>query len=134
MTKEEINQIYYLNREIEMWQRTLAELREGGLQSPKLDGLPRSRTISDSTGSKAASEADIETIVEGLLLKVQLKRKEIYEYIDALDDSMIRQIIMYRCISLCSWYEVAMYIGGNNTADSVRMIFNRHFEHVRSVR
>ena len=73
MTKKEIKQIYYLNKEIEMWQRELEKLREGGLQSPKLNG-------------------------------------------------------MYRCISLCSWNEIATHIGGGNTADSIRMTFNRHFE------
>lgn len=128
MTKQEINQIYYLNREIEMWQRKLDEMKEGGLQSPRLDGMPRSVKISDSTGQKAAAEADIEIIIEGLLIRIQMQRKEIYDYINGLEDSQLRQIIMYRCISLCSWQEVAVYIGGGNTADSARMIFNRHFE------
>lgn len=128
MTKTKINQIYYLNREIEMWQRKLTELREGGLQSPKLDGMPRSARIADATGDKAASEADIETIIEGLLVKTQMVRKEIYDYINEQEDSLIRQIIMYRCVSLCSWNEVAIYVGGGNTAESVRKIFDRHFE------
>ena len=137
MTKKEVNEIYYLIREVEMWKRKLEELREGGMQSPKLDGLPRSRKISDSTGDKATSEADIEMIIEGILKRVQQKEKEIYEYIDTLNDSLVRQIIMHRCVSLCSWQEVAACVGGNNTADSVRMTFNRHFDNgnpVRSVR
>lgn len=128
MTKQEINQIYYLNREIEMWQRQLMELREGGISSPKLDGMPRSVRIVDATGDKAVAEADIEMIIEGLLAKTQMMRKEIYEYINSQKDSLIRQIIMYRCMSLCSWNEVAIYVGGGNTAESVRKIFDRHFE------
>jgi len=128
MTKEEINQIYYLNKEIEMWQRNLKELQDGGLQSPKLDGLPKGAKISDSTGDKGTQQADIKLIIESLLRRVQMQRKEIYEYIDKLEDSLLRQIILYRCVSLCSWSETALYVGGGNTADSVRMVFNRHFE------
>ena len=70
MTKNEINQVYYLNREIEIWERQLKELREGGLQSPKLNGMPRAGTTSDSTGDKAAEEADIELLIENLLVRV----------------------------------------------------------------
>lgn len=128
MTKKEVNQIYYLNREIEMWQNQLKQLRENGLQSPKLNGMPKGGALSDPTASEAVSIADLELIIESLLVKVQMARKAIYEYIDSLDDSLIRQIIMYRCISLCTWEEVAIYVGGRNSAESVRKIFDRHFD------
>jgi len=52
----------------------------------------------------------------------------VYEYISELDDALVELIILYRCINLCTWDQVAAHIGGGNTADSVRMIFNRHFE------
>lgn len=128
MTKKEISQVYFLNREIEMWQRELEQLRSGGLQSPKLNGMPRAGKISDPTGDKASEEANIELMIESLLERVKFARKEIYNYISSLDDSLLRQIIMYRCVSLCKWGEVAIYVGGNNTAESVRKIFDRHFE------
>lgn len=128
MTRYEISQIYYLNKEIEMWQRVLNEMREGGLKSPKLDGMPRGRVLTDPTGEAASVRADIERVIETLLLRIQHERKRVYEYISTLDDSLMRQIIMYRCLSLCSWEETAACIGGGNTADSVRMKFTRHFE------
>ena len=53
------------------------------------------------------------------------KKKEIYDYIATIDDSLMRQIIMYRCLSLCTWEEVAIYVGGGNSADSVRKLFVR---------
>ena len=123
MTKEELKQIYYINREIEMGQRELSDIY--GLQSPSLDGLPRSTKIGDSTGDNAIRAAQIEKIIKGLLEKLQMKRKEIYEFISGIDNSFMRQVIMYRCLSLCTWEEVALYIGGGNTADSIRMAFNR---------
>ena len=123
MTKKELNEIYYINREIEMWQRKLEDLH--GLQSPKLDGMPKSAELGDTTGGKAIEAVQIRAIIEGLLIELQMKRKRIYDFISGLDDSFMRQVIMYRCLSLCTWEEVAAYIGGGNTADSIRMAYNR---------
>lgn len=125
MTRKELSQIYYINREIEMWERELESVT--GLQSPRLDGLPRGSETGDSTANKALQAAEISEIINGLLAKLQLKRKEIYDFIATIDDSLVRQIVMYRCLSLCTWEEVAIYVGGGNSADSVRMIFNRRF-------
>lgn len=126
MTKKELSQIYYINREIEMWQRELSSIYS--LESVNLDGMPRGSSIGDATGEKAVRAAQIRDIIEGLLAKLQMKRKEVYEFIATLDDPLMRQIVMYRCLSLCTWEEVAMYVGGKNTADSVRMLFNRFFK------
>lgn len=109
-----------------MWQRELEEIYN--LQSPKIDGLPHSKKVRDITGEKAIKAAQIQDIIEGLLSELQVKRKEIYEFISTLDDSLMRQIIVYRCLSLCTWEEVAAYVGGNNTAESVRKMFDRYFE------
>lgn len=123
MTRKELSQIYYINKEIEMWERELENVTS--LQSPKLDGLPRGSETGDSTASKALQAAQISETIDGLLARLQLKRKEIYDYIATVDDSLMRQIIMYRCISLCTWEEVAIYVGGGNSADSVRKLFVR---------
>lgn len=126
MTRRELNQIYYINREIEMWQRELDDITS--LQSPKLDGIPKGTGISDSTAAKAVKAAPVIDKINELIAELQAKRQEIYEYIATIDDSLMRQIIMYRCLSLCTWKEVATYVGGGNTADSVRMMFMRFTE------
>lgn len=123
MTRKELSEIYYINREIEMWKRELDDITS--LQSPCLDGLPRGGGASDATAAKALRAAQISKTIDGLLARLQMKRKEIYDYIATIDDSLMRQIIMYRCLSLCTWDEVARYVGGGNTADSVRKLFVR---------
>ena len=54
--------------------------------------------------------------------------EETYEYIDNIDDSLIRQIITLRYINGLEWKQVAASIGGNNTADSVRKIAERYLK------
>lgn len=51
--------------------------------------------------------------------------EETNEYIENIDDSLIRQIITLRYINGLTWDQVAANIGGNNTADSVRKMAER---------
>ena len=129
MTRKEINQIYYYNKQIEKLTQDLIDIESGTYRSPQLDGIPRGASgKSDPTGTAGTSAADIKTLIEEYRYKIERKRREVYEYISELDDALVELIILYRCINLCTWDQVAAHIGGGNTADSVRMIFNRHFE------
>ena len=46
-------------------------------------------------------------------------------YINSIDDCVIRQIMTLRHVDGLSWVKVALQIGGNNTADSVRIAHER---------
>lgn len=131
MTREEVNQIYYIDREIEMWKRQLSDLRMGGkTKAQVITGMPHANTnlTTDPTGEEVERIEQIEGIIQEKLGQIQEQKKAVYAYIATLEDSLMRQIIMHRCITLCSWQEVAMYVGGGNTADSVRKRFDRNFE------
>jgi len=54
--------------------------------------------------------------------------EEVNDYVESIDDSLIRQIIILRYIDGYTWEQVAAHIGGNNTADSVRMMHNRFLQ------
>ena len=51
--------------------------------------------------------------------------EETQEYIQSIDDSLIRQIITLRHIDGLTWEQVAARIGGNNTPDSLRKMHDR---------
>ena len=142
MTRKEVLQIYHYNKEIEKIERDIDELQErrrqledSVLRSPKLDGMPRSaKGTSRPTEAAGMAAAEMKRLIDEQIhtierykYKIELKRKEIYEYITSLEDPQLEQIIMYRCINLCTWEQVAAFVGGQNTEDSVRMRFNRHF-------
>jgi hypothetical protein len=50
---------------------------------------------------------------------------EINEYIETLDDSLIRQIITLRHMNGLTWEQVAASIGGGNSGDSCRKMHDR---------
>lgn len=129
VTREELSQIYYLNRELRMWQKELESLEcQSLVRGQEITGMPFVTGTSDKTGDIATTIADIKRIIAGKQAEIQLQKKKILTYIESVEDSCIRQIIFYRCISCMSWNNVAQEIGGNNTEDSVRMAFNRFFE------
>ena len=128
MTKKELEQIYFLRRELMMWQDRLSELQADIALSPKvMDGMPYSRTnsVTSPTEQKAIRLAEVRKIVEGKLSEIQVAVADIEEYIMSIEDSMIRQIIEYRCCMLMSWEEVTINLGDGYTAESVRQIYHR---------
>jgi hypothetical protein len=128
LTKEELKQIYYLNKEIKMWQKELERLQcKSLIKGQEITGMPFVTGTSDKVGDMATTMADIEAIIRGKLAEIQLQRKKIIEYIESIGDSMMRQIIFLRNVSCMSWNQIANEIGGNNSENSIRMMYNRYF-------
>ena len=133
MTKKELEQVYHLRKELKMWQIRLAELQEDIALSPKvLDGMPYSRTnsVSSPTEEKAIKLADLKKIIEGKISEIQLALMDIEIYISSIDDSLVRQILIYRCCKLKSWHWVAKTIGNGYTDESVRQIYHRFMKNL----
>lgn len=127
MTKEELKQIFYLNKEVKMWQKELESLQcQSLVKGQEITDMPFGSGISDKVGRMAVEMADIEAIIRGKLAEIQLQRKRIIQYISNIEDSYLRQIVFLRNVSCMSWNEIAREIGGNNTEDSVRMTYNRN--------
>lgn len=125
LTKDELKQIYYINKEIQMWQRELEKIRSQGLvKSPTISDMPKGGQKFDISDYVSAI-ADYEAVIRGLIAKVQIQRKKIIEYIEGVDDSLMKQIIFYRCVSCMTWQEVADAVGGNNTENSVKKAYSR---------
>ena len=130
MKRNEVMQAYYIHREITMWENKLKQLRENSeaKASPTyIQGGRSENMISDPTGRSGTRYAEIEAIIDGLLAEVKIAEKNIIIYINTITDSLERQIVFYRCVEYLPWKKVAHKIGGGNTADGVRMRFDRMF-------
>ena len=126
LTREELKQIYYINNEIKMWQKELDRLECKSLaKGQEITDMPFGSGTSDKVADLAIEKADIRLIIEGKLKEIQLQRKRIIEYIDSIDDSLLRQIMFFRNISCMSWNQVANEIG--STENCVKQIYSRHF-------
>lgn len=125
MTKKELSQLYWINREIKKEKERLAELEAAATNTAaKISGLPHVSGISDKTAI-AAQIADCKAIIEAKINLSVVEYNKLNRYIASIDDSYIRQILRQRYIFGYSWTKVAMCLGGKNTPDGVRKAHNR---------
>ena len=125
MTKAELEQIYYLNRELKMWETELERVRCKSLVGSPLPSNSHGSGVSDKVADRAERIIELENRIIAKRDEIQRLRDEAVAYIESIQDSLTRQIIYYRCVSLMSWRRVAYEVGGNNTEESVRQVYSR---------
>lgn len=125
MTSADLKQTYYIQNEIKLCEAELRELKHSSLTGSRMDGMPRGSNRGDKVADRAIQIADLETKIERLRDKMLDAQLEIWDFIGTVDDSMIRQIIIYRHIKLMSWTATAHRIGGGNTAEGCRKTYAR---------
>ena len=126
MTKRKLSQLYWLNREIEEDKRKLAELEtaaEGG--AAKITGMPHVSGNGRSLENYAVLIAEQRELIDTKIRQTIILYNRINRYIATVPDSLMRQILTLRYVNGLSWVQVAMSIGGGNTADSVRKAHDR---------
>lgn len=130
MTLKELSQLYYLNREIEMDQRRLEELRAKSTSpgSPRFDGMPHSKSNVSKVERYAAEIADLGAIIAAKQQQCIHERNRLERYINDIDDSRLRMIFKLRFVNGLQWPQVAAHIGGSNTEKSVSKACYRYLE------
>ena len=127
MTKKDLQQIYYINREIKMWQNKLNSITEIG--AVNITGVPGAHNISDSVSDMAMQKSELQTIIAGKLAELKIKRREVMNFINGIDDSLMRQIMQYRFIDCMSWRQVSDVVYGRiDEEDNMRMACNRYLK------
>ncbi len=122
MTKKELAQLYYLNREIMNSTEELVELK---LECRRLKNGDMDRR----------RENMIKRREEKLVKKIRAcsdLRDRARRFIDSIDDSLTRQVFYCRYSKCMTWQQVAYAVGGGNTNDSVRKIAVRYLEKLQN--
>lgn len=100
MTKNDLLQIYYLDKEIESWLEDVKTLKSGAEKRR----------------------------LEKRLKELKEKRQEVVNFIISIEDPQTRLIVKLRCFNLLSWNAVADRIGGMNSEYTVKKRFYRFLE------
>lgn len=127
MTRKELSQVYYLNKELQQREKQLAELIQASqLKSPQVTGMPFQNTgeTSDKVADYAIKLVTYTEQVNAYKQALEIRKMAIDNWVMKLEDSYLRQIIHYRCYDLMSWRRIATIM--NTTEDCIRMYFNRH--------
>ncbi|UZQ49907.1 hypothetical protein [Clostridium kluyveri] len=112
MTKQELSQLYHLNREIEGMQTRLQELETLAVScTGNITGMPKIPGISDKVGKYTAEIADLRSLLDISLKKCFHELNRLNRYINSVEDSRMRLILSLRYINGLSWKQVAFSIG-----------------------
>lgn len=144
MTKEELSQLFYLDKEIkslkhrkEVLETDLETLNQTvdsvlgsehqepfRLHSVKVEGI----AITDKKKwlSIKAELQDVKNLIELNYEKQVFEYNRLNRYIQSVNDSFIRQILELRFIEMLKWNDVADAIDGNNTENSVKQACRRY--------
>ncbi|PRR84543.1 sigma-70 family RNA polymerase sigma factor [Clostridium vincentii] len=126
MTKQELSQLYYLNREIEQLKNRIAELEcIATSTSSVITGMPHASGVSDKVGKYAAEIADLKELLDLNLKKCFYELNRLNRFIESIEDSQLRMILSLRHINGLGWHQVAASIGGGNSDKSVQMMESR---------
>lgn len=116
MTKKELMQVYYLNREIMNDTEELVNLKI----------KMRDSFLGGGEGAEYVKKREAE-IVEKIRRCTEAKERA-NKFIQSIDDSLTRQIFYYRFVRSMPWKKVAYMTGGYNSDESVRKIAERYLK------
>ena len=119
MTVEEINSIYYINKEIEHIQREFYDLKTKNFyKSNVLTGMPKGNSEHDIFSDYAEDMKTLEDMLHYNLKKLQMERKKMEEFLSSIEDTELRLIIRLRAVNNMSWEEIGAQLKMDRTTAS----------------
>lgn len=129
VTKKELSQLYYLNREIEQDEQRLRELQSKVTQATQtISGMPRGRGERQKIERFVADIIDLKAIIAAKQQQCIYEQSRLERYIADIPDSLTRQIFALRFINGLNWVQIAVSVGGGNSPDGMRMHVNRYLK------
>ena len=134
MTRQKLKQVRHLKSEIKLLQEQIAAV-EAEIVTDKVTGsdpehpwTERSFIIKGLPGERNEKLLRLRDRLERRKSDLQDMRAEIFEWVEGIEDSLLRQVIILRHVNGLSWRKVAREIGGGNTAENVRQAYSRFFK------
>jgi hypothetical protein len=107
LTKQELSQCYYLNKEIRQLERELKELDGKEYKQINLTGMPHGSGIADDVARIATQRAELHRLISLKLEECMIARARIERFINDVEDSETRMILRLRHINGLSWENIA---------------------------
>ena len=131
MTKKELKNLYYLKKEIVAQKKRIKELENLATScTAKVTELTNKTEEIDKVGNYATEIADLKRLLDLNLKKRFYELVRLDKFIQTIDDPLIRLIAIYRFEKDMSWTQIAIALGGNNKAESVRKKIYRYLKKI----
>lgn len=132
MTIEKLNEVHFINKEIEKLERELYHLRNKNFyKGNRLTGMPKNKTQIDLFAEYADRICRLEAMIEYSYDQLTKRREEAENFINSIEDSEMRLIIRMRTFDNMKWEDIGRELGMERTTVSKK--FNKLFlEHNNS--
>lgn len=121
MTKKELSQLYWLNREIEEEKRKLHELEAAASGcTASITGLPHVMGAYDKIGDLAILIAEQRDLIDLKVRQSVIEYNRLNRYIAGVEDAQMRVILSLRYVNGLSWQQVAFHMGQEGDGSTQR--------------
>lgn len=129
MTKDDLENLSALNRELKHDLERLHELEAAvSGRTSSISGLPHIGVLQDHIGLYLGIIDELNHIIMERVLKSVLEYAKLNQFVNNIDDPLIRQAILHHYVDGLSWHQTAARIGGGNTADGIRLKVDRYLQ------
>ena len=112
MTKKELKNLYYLKKEIVAQKKRIKELENLATScTAKVTELTNKTEVIDKVGNYAVEIADLKRLLDLNLKKRFYELVRLDKFIESVEDSEIRTILMLRYAQGLSWQQIAKDMG-----------------------
>ncbi len=121
MTKSELEGIRELQYQIDTIKRDIKRLNERSVISSPQSSEIHSTGIADTVGNRGINVVALQQE----LAELEAQRDERLAYINSIHDTVLRTIVRCYCVYGFKWKKIAEKVGGGNSEDSVRKLYER---------
>lgn len=119
MTIDEINSIYYINKEIARIQEELYNLKNKNFyKGNRITGMPKGNSEGDIFSDYAEDIRTLESMLQYNLKKLNIERKRIEDFLNTIENAETRLIIRLRAVNNMKWEEIGAELGMDRTTVS----------------
>lgn len=130
MTEKELNQLYWLKKEIEQQQKRLSKLRlVSNIRRPVLTDIPKSTEQKNIIEYYVINVVDLENIIKSNIERCIEETKKIESFIATINDSEMRQIVTLRSIQGLTWEQIGQKLNSDRTTVSKKFRKFLKFSH-----
>lgn len=119
MTLTQLKRLHALNKEIEYEKSRLQAIRSRS-DHVGITGIGSFKKSAYPVEIKA-----LEAQISAHLKECIALYKEILDFVNSIPDALVRLALSLRFINGLEWEQVALHIGGGNTADGIRKLCHR---------
>lgn len=123
MTREKLEEVYLLNKELEMWKQRRNDIHMSiNSQVKILDGMPHSQTnvvkkpVEDAAIRISTDLARIDKRISEQIRMIEAAKAEVEEFIMTISKPILRMIVEYRCIQNLTWKMIGRKVGYDASA------------------